>query len=109
MTRSLPEDPMVRALAEHLADEGAEFYGASWCPHCQEQKRLFGASADRLPYVECSPGGQGTPQASACAAAGVRQYPTWFIGGRRFEEVLTLPRLAELTGFQPPASSAAGP
>jgi len=103
------EDPFARALALHLSERGAKMYGASWCPHCIEQKELFGASARRLPYVECSPGGQGTPQASACAAAGVRQYPTWFIGGRRFEEVLTLPRLAELTGFQPPASSAAGP
>ena len=57
-----PEDPTIRALAEHLSDEGALFYGASWCSHCQEQKRLFGASAVRLPYIECSPGGQGAPQ-----------------------------------------------
>ena len=39
-----PEDPKIRALAEHLTEEGALFYGASWCPHCQEQKLLFGAS-----------------------------------------------------------------
>ncbi len=38
-----PEDPKVRALAEHLKDKGVLFYGASWCPHCQEQKRLFGS------------------------------------------------------------------
>ncbi|HEY6509990.1 MAG TPA: vitamin K epoxide reductase family protein, partial [Vicinamibacterales bacterium] len=35
-----PEDPKIQALAEHLTKEGALFYGASWCPHCQEQKRL---------------------------------------------------------------------
>ena len=79
-------------------------YGASWCPHCVEQKEMFGASERRLPYVECSTGGPGSRQASACQAAGIRQYPTWIIGGKRFQEVLTLSRLAELTGFQPPAT-----
>ncbi len=29
----------------------------------------------------------------------VRAYPTWLIGGRRYEGVLSLPRLAELSGF----------
>ena len=39
-----PEDPYLRGLAERVADSGAVFYGASWCPHCQEQKAMFGAS-----------------------------------------------------------------
>jgi uncharacterized membrane protein/glutaredoxin len=96
------EEPYARALALHLSERGAKMYGASWCPHCIEQKEMFGASARRLPYVECSTGGQGSRQAGACQAASIRQYPTWIIGGKRFEEVLTLPRLAELTGFTPP-------
>ena len=103
------EDPFARALALHLSQRGAKMYGAYWCPHCVEQKELFGASARRLPYVECSTGGQGSRQASACQAAGIRQYPTWIIGGQRFQEVLTLTRLAELTGFQPPAPTTARP
>jgi uncharacterized membrane protein len=94
------EDPFSRALAVHLSQRGAKMYGAHWCPHCIEQKELFGASARRLPYIECSTGPQGSPQASACLAAGIRQYPTWIIGGQRFEEVLSPTRLAELTGFQ---------
>jgi uncharacterized membrane protein len=95
-----PEDPQVRALAEHLADKDVVFYGASWCPHCQEQKRLFGASAKRLPYVECNLAGPNAPQASACSAAGVDTYPTWVINGRRFVgQVLTLAELADATGF----------
>ena len=95
-----PEDPMVRALAEHLKEEGAMFYGASWCPHCQEQKRLFGASARRLPYVECSPAGPNAPQAPSCSLAGVQNYPTWVIKGRTYVgEVLTLARLAEASAF----------
>jgi uncharacterized membrane protein len=95
-----PEDPTIRALAEHLSDEGALFYGASWCSHCQEQKRLFGASAGRLPYIECSPGGQGTPQSSSCSAVGIQRYPTWVINGQTYAgEVLSLAQLASMTSY----------
>ena len=103
------EDPFARALALHLSERGAKMYGASWCPHCVEQKEMFGASARRLPYVECGTGPQGSRQASVCQAAGIRLYPTWIIGGQRFQEVLTLTRLAELTSFQPPAATTARP
>jgi uncharacterized membrane protein/glutaredoxin len=100
-----PEDPTTRALAEHLTEEGVLFYGASWCPHCQEQKRLFGASASRLPYIECSPAGPNTPQAPSCSRAGIRSYPTWVIDGRTYAgEVLSLARLANETGFPGAAS-----
>ena len=95
-----PEDPMTRALAEHLTENGAVFYGAAWCVHCQEQKRLFGASASRLPYIECSPAGQSAPQSPSCNRAGVRSYPTWVINGRVIAgEVLSLAQLADATGF----------
>jgi glutaredoxin len=76
------------------------FYGASWCPHCQEQKRMFGASAKRLPYIECNLAGPTAPQASACTVAGVDTYPTWVINGRRYVgQVMTLAELADATGF----------
>jgi glutaredoxin len=95
-----PEDPMIRALAEHLTEEGALFYGASWCPHCQEQKRLFGASVDRLPYIECSLGGPNAPQSAACRTAGVQTYPTWVINGRAIVgQVMSLAQLADASGF----------
>jgi uncharacterized membrane protein/glutaredoxin len=103
------EDPFTKALALHLSERGAKMYGASWCPHCIDQKEMFGASARRLPYVECSTGPQGSRQASACQAARIKQYPTWIIDGQRFEEVLTPTRLAELTAFRPPAATTARP
>src|SRR5690606_76252 len=52
-----PENPRVAALVDHLDDIGARYYGASWCGSCARQTRMFGASASRLPYVECSPQG----------------------------------------------------
>lgn len=102
------EDPTSRALAIHLTKSGAVMYGAHWCDHCRQQKELFGEAAKRLPYIECSTGGQGTPQTSECSSRGIKTYPTWFINGQRYEEVLTQTRLAQLTGFQPPAVTPGG-
>ncbi len=96
---SQPENPRLAALAVHLDEVGARYYGASWCPSCQEQSRLFGAASDRLPHVECSPRGRGTPMAQVCAAVGIMSYPTWIIQGRRFEGVLQPQELARLSGF----------
>ncbi|MCS7173915.1 MAG: vitamin K epoxide reductase family protein [Armatimonadetes bacterium] len=91
----------AEGLAKHLARTGAVFYGAYWCPHCAEQKRLFGTAARYLPYVECDPRSpEGNPR--ACETAGVRAYPTWVIQGRRYEGVLTLEELARRSGYPPP-------
>jgi uncharacterized membrane protein len=96
------EDPLARALAEHLAKVNVKFYGAQWCPHCQQQKELFGVAAKRLPYIECSPEGQGTPQAQVCKDANIESYPTWIIDDKRYEDVLTMTQLANLTNFKAP-------
>lgn len=103
------EDPTLRALAIHIANSGARMYGASWCPHCQQQKARFGASAHRLPYVECSTGRQGSPQTATCANMNISIYPTWIINGERTEEDMPLERLAELTGFKWPDQSRPAP
>jgi uncharacterized membrane protein/glutaredoxin len=95
-----PEDPTVRALAEHLTKSGAKFYGASWCPHCKEQKEIFGSSVARLPYIECSPGGPQAPPSRECEQARINTYPTWVINGQRREGILGLKDLAELSRFQ---------
>jgi uncharacterized membrane protein/glutaredoxin len=94
-----PEDPWVKALAEHLTRTDAKFYGASWCPHCQDQKKLFGTSVKRIPYVECSPGGSRAPQANACKEKDIKSYPTWVINGQRQTGVLPLDTLAQLSKF----------
>jgi uncharacterized membrane protein/glutaredoxin len=92
------EDPWILALAEHLSQK-AKFYGASWCPHCETQKKMFGPSAHRLPYVECSPGGRYGPQATICQTAGIRSYPTWIIDGRRVEGMISPQELARHSNF----------
>lgn len=64
-------DPELEALAKCLTENGAKFYGAYWCPHCENQKDAFGSAVKYLPYVEC------TDYQEECAAAGVEGYPTW--------------------------------
>jgi uncharacterized membrane protein len=94
-----PADAAYRAaLARHLATTGAVMYGAYWCPACSEQKARFGREADLLPYVECDPRGL-RPRPDLCERAGVRRYPTWIIGGQRYEGVLSLEELARASAF----------
>lgn len=94
-----PEDPRLKALAMHLEETGAVFYGVYWCPNCSEQKRLFGGSADRLPYVECTPHGRAGGLAFECASQDIRSYPTWIIGNRQLTRVLEPEELAGYSGF----------
>jgi uncharacterized membrane protein/glutaredoxin len=94
-----PEDPWIRSLAEHLTKSNVKFYGASWCPHCMEQKKLFGGSVKRIPYIECSPGGPQAPQAEVCKNNNIESYPTWVIDGQRRTGVLPLDELAQLSKF----------
>jgi uncharacterized membrane protein len=94
------EDPRMQALASHLERSGAKFYGAFWCPTCQEQKRLFGPSAKRLPYVECTPDGSKGVLARACIEENISGYPTWIIRGRRYPQLLDVEELARYSRFK---------
>ena len=72
-----PPKGLYDAFAKCIANTSTTFYGAFWCPHCEDQKREFGSGAQYLPYVECS-----TPDASGetqiCKDKGVTSYPTWY-------------------------------
>ncbi len=94
--------PAEMALAQHLRDTGAIFYGAWWCPHCHDQKQLFGQAASQvMPYVECSTP-EGQQQTAECQAADVGGYPTWEIDGKRLSGTQTLEGLAQLSGYTGP-------
>ncbi len=85
------------AFAQCLGEKGATFYGAWWCPHCNNQKKLFGNSKRLLPYVECStPDGNG--RLPICDEKGVQSYPTWdFADGTRLTGEISLEELAGKT------------
>lgn len=74
-------------FAQCLASKNITMYGAYWCPHCQNEKALFGDSFKYVNYVEC------TQEIAKCESAGIQGYPTWIFpaspaggpDGRRFE------------------------
>lgn len=88
------------ALAEHLSRIDAVMYTAYWCPHCHEQKELFGKEATaKLKLVECAPDGRNSEKA-LCESKKIPGFPTWEINGKLDSGVKTLAELAELSGFK---------
>jgi thiol-disulfide isomerase/thioredoxin len=80
-----------------LKEKGAVFYGTFWCPHCQNQKAMFGKSAKLLPYTECSTP-DGRDQLAICRDKKIEGYPTWeFADGSREVGEISLAKLAEKT------------
>ena len=91
--------PYQVALARHLGSTRAVMYGAFWCPHCQEQKEMFGEAASMLPYIECDPKGAGA-RPDLCEKASVKSFPTWVIGDQRLEGTQPLDELARVSHFR---------
>jgi hypothetical protein len=96
--------PAEIVLAQHLKDTGATFYGAWWCPHCHDQKQLFGQESTEaiVPYIECSNPDCSGPTA-ACEEANVQSYSTWEIGGTTVTGTQSLEPLAKLSGYKGPS------
>ena len=75
-------------FARCITLSGAKFYGAWWCPHCQEQKAMFEGSDKYLPYIECSPPNDRNSELPICSALGIKSYPTWiFSDGSRANQL----------------------
>ena len=88
------------ALAKHLKQVEAKMYGAFWCPHCHEQKQLFGQEASQaINYIECDPKGK-KPQPELCEAAKIESFPTWKIKGKSVSGTQSLEELAAMSGYQ---------
>jgi hypothetical protein len=89
-------------FAQCLTAKQAKMYGLSWCPHCAEQKEMFGSSFQYISYVECGTKSSHDEEAS-CVQAGIKHFPTWqFTSGWRQEGTLSLQLLSEKTGCSLP-------
>jgi|TARA_Y100000310_G_C20604520_1_gene774806 glutaredoxin len=88
-------------FASCLKENGAKFYGAEWCGHCNTQKELLGNY--KPVYIECSlPDRSG--QTPLCKSAGIQSYPTWkFADGTTQTGVMSLQELSQKTGCPLPA------
>ena len=91
------------ALAQHLANIGTKEYVAWWCPHCHEQKLLFGKEAYQIINdsikVECDKRGLNA-HPDWCDAAKIPGFPTWVINGRQYSGVQNLKELAKASGYK---------
>jgi hypothetical protein len=90
------------AFAKCLASSQTKMYGLYWCPHCAEQKAMFGKSFRYVPYVECAIKGS-HDLAPACKAAGVKLFPSWQFGSNPpIEGVFPMQELSDKTGCSLP-------
>jgi hypothetical protein len=89
-------------FAQCLAEKKVTMYGSFLCPHCDDQKKLFGSSFRYVPYVECSiPGSR--QMTFACMGAQIHFTPTWtFANGDRLTGVQPLKTLGEKAGCRIP-------
>ncbi|MCA9192188.1 MAG: tandem-95 repeat protein [Planctomycetales bacterium] len=96
--------PDLVAFAKALADSGTRFFGAIWCPFCNQQKALFEDGYKYLPFIEVTNPDR-TPNQIAIDE-NITQYPTWeFPDGTRLVGVQTLETLAQRAEITIPTSS----
>ena len=84
-------------FAKYLTGQEVVMYGAEWCTHCKNQKKMFGASFQYVDYFECDVRGK-NPRTKECLDAGVRGYPTWEIKGELYPGEQSFETLSALTG-----------
>ena len=87
-------------LAEHLTKEGAVMYNAYWCPHCHDQKEMFGKeAAEKLNLVECAKDGFNNKK-ELCETKGITGFPSWEINGSIDAGIKSLKELAEISNYK---------
>ncbi len=100
--RAVAEPGVYDDFAQCLGESGAKMYGAYWCPHCTNQKKMFGSSEKLIPYIECDARGNNA-QTALCQENKIEGYPTWiFADGTRRSGEIPLRTLASLTGCELP-------
>jgi|TARA_Y100000294_G_C8443690_1_gene291832 hypothetical protein len=89
------EDGKYDDFAKCLSENGAKMYGAFWCGHCKDQKKMFGSSWKYVDYIECA---EGDGQAAECRAAGITGYPAWeFEDGSKMSGKIPMQQLSSIT------------
>ena len=96
------DKPELDDFAKCLRDKGVTMYGADWCPHCRNEKNLFGSAFRFVPYVECP------DEPALCAEKEIQGYPTWIFpaspaGGpdeKKLESEQGLERLSRESGCE---------
>ena len=87
-------------FAKFLSESNIVMYSAYWCPHCHDQKQLFGKEAVKeLKVVECAKNGKDS-EYELCQTKGIRGLPSWEINGEIISGTRDLNELATKTDYQ---------
>jgi len=86
-------------FAKFLNDNKIVMYSAYWCPHCNDQKQLFGKKAvEQLRIVECAKDGKNNKY-KLCQEKGIEGFPSWEINNEIYSGTVSLNELAEMTNY----------
>ena len=86
-------------FAKYLRDNNIVMYSAYWCPHCNDQKKLFGKKAvEELIIVECAKDGKNNNY-KLCQEKGIEGFPSWEINNEIYSGTRSLNELAEMTNY----------
>ena len=87
-------------FAKYLSENNIVMYSAYWCPHCHDQKQLFGKQAvQELKVIECAQDGKNN-QHELCKTKGIDGFPSWEIKGKIYSGTRDLKDLAEITSYE---------
>ena len=92
--------PQKVKFAKFLSEKNIKMYSAYWCPHCHDQKQLFGKQAVKeLKVVECAQDGKDN-QHKLCREKQIEGFPSWEIKGEIYSGVKNLNDLAIMTEYK---------
>ena len=92
--------PQKIKFAKFLRENNIVMYSAYWCPHCHDQKQLFGKEAVKeLTVIECANDGKDN-QFELCQTKGISGFPSWEINGEIYSGTRDLNDLAKMTSYQ---------
>lgn len=89
-----PKNPALKYadFAKCLTTKGWAMYGAATCPHCAEQKAMFGDAFKYINYVDCE------TNLNICVEKNIQGVPTWIgFGGEILVGVQPLEELSRLS------------
>lgn len=93
------------AFAKALAQSGTKFFGAHWCPFCNQQKEMFEDGKSYLPFIEVTNPDRSINQVGI--DNNITGLPTWeFPDGSREQGVVALDVLATRAGISIPQGNA---
>ncbi len=86
-------NPAADEILSKLIENGATFYGASWCGFTKKQLaelKITETDSKGLDYVDCE------TQEEHCQSKGIDAFPTWQINGQMYPGYYPIEKLSEL-------------